>query len=425
VKKVAFFVFNTAQGDLRVHRQARLLVENGYEVRIYCFLEPGLPHREERSGYTIVREDQRSPLTRFFDDQIVRRLRGQRKSVAPQVSERLPVLPPDQPPQRPCPAPPVRQLPSHFLEGEEDYLQYVRVINRVWAREATAWKPDVCQAHDLDALEAAAATAEACSAALIYDSHELWTDQPFIRSQPTVDYWNALEARYVPRCQAIFTVNQPFARVLEEKYGVAVRTLHNCQDYRPLPRPSQELRQRAQGRPVALYQGVLGLDRGLEQLVASAQYQQEVVVALRGYGALESTLAQLVEGQENVWLLPACKPEEIIERAAEADLGVIPFLPTCLNHYLNTPNKLFEYMLAGLPIAAADLPDLRRFVEGEKLGLLFDPFSPSDIARALVELAANPDRQECGLRGHEACRLRYNWEQEGRTLLECYTMLTR
>lgn len=81
-------------------------------------------------------------------------------------------------------------------------------------------------------------------------------------------------------------------------------------------------------------------------------------------------------------------------------------------------------MLAGLPIAAADLPDLKRFVEGEELGILFDPFSPQDIARALLELWRDPQREARGTRAHEACRLRYNWETEGKTLLDCYTMLT-
>ena len=427
MKKVAFFVFNTANGDLRVHRQAQLLSQNGYEVRIYCFLEPGLPQREERGGYTIIREDQRSPLTRFFDDQIMRRLRSHRKSHAP--NPQTPAQPaPDRAPVRPCPEPPPRQLPAHFLEGEEDYLHYVSNINKVWAREATAWRPDICQAHDLDALEAAAETARACSARLIYDTHELWTDQPFIRSQPTVDYWNALEARLIGRCQAVLTVSQPFAQVLEQKYGCSVTPLHNCQEYRPRPQLSSSQRLRhhplAQGRPVALYQGVLGLERGLEQLVASARHQQQIVIAIRGYGALQPALQQLTRDEPNVILLDPCRPEEIIDKAAEGDIGVIPFLPTCLNHYLNTPNKLFEYMLAGLPIAASDLPDLRRFVEGEQLGLLFDPYSPQDIARALLALWNHPDREAMAARAHELCRQRYNWKSEGQTLLNCYKSLT-
>ena len=416
MKKVALFVFNHANADLRTHRQAHLLAQNGYQVRVYCFLEPGLPQREERAGYLICREDQRSPLTRFFDDQVVRKLR--RPKQRHQEPGRLPEMPADRPPIRPCPPPPPRDLPPDFLPGEEDYLAYVARINAVWASQASAWKPDICHAQDLDALQAAYDTSQACGAQLVLDQHELWTDQPFIRSQATVEYWDRLEARLVPHCQVIMTVSQPFAEVLHKRLGREVMVLHNCQEYQPLP-----ARKPRSGRPMALYQGVFGIDRGLEQLVASAQYQQEIVIALRGFGSAQAGLEHLAKGLDNVLILDRCPPSEMIARAAEADMGVIPFLPTCLNHYLNTPNKLFEYMLAGLPVAAADLPDLRRFVEGERIGTLFDPFSPSDIARALVELWKDPEREAKGLRAHEACKRRWNWESEGRQMLDCYKTL--
>lgn len=65
--------------------------------------------------------------------------------------------------------------------------------------------------------------------------------------------------------------------------------------------------------------------------------------------ALQPALVQLAEGMDNVLLLDPCRPEEIIEKAAEGDMGVIPFLPTCLNHYLNTPNKLFQICWPGCP----------------------------------------------------------------------------
>lgn len=416
MKKVALFVFNTANGDLRTHRQARLLAQNGFEVRVYCFLEPGLPQREERSGYLICREDQRSRTTRFFDDKVMRKLKRPKPPKA--AEEPLPQMPPDRPAVRPCPPPPPRNLPRDFLAGEEDYLGYVARINGVWAREASAWKPDLCHAQDLDALQAAFDTAQACGARLILDQHELWTDQPFIRSQATVRYWDELEARLVPHCQALMTVSRPFAEVLQKKLGREVLVVHNCQEYKPAP-----LRKPRQGRPMAIYQGVFGIDRGLEQLIASAQYQNEVVIGLRGFGSAQAGLEHLAQGLDNVVILPRCAPEEMIERAAEGDLGVIPFLPTCLNHYLNTPNKLFEFMLAGLPIAAADLPDLKNFVEGEQIGCLFDPFSPRDIARGILELWHDPEREAKGARAHEACRRRWNWESESRQMLELYKTL--
>lgn len=417
--KVAFFVFNTGNGDLRVHRQASLLARNGYQVRIYCFLKPGLPEREERSGYTLIRADQRPALTRFFDDKIARLWKKERveEPSAPQLHDNWPV---DRAALRPCPRPAPRPLPADFGPGEEDYLAYVRRINSIWARLAIAWGPEICQAHDADALMAARDTAAACRAKLIYDAHELWSDQPFIRSQATADYWDRLEAECVPDCDALLSVSHPFAEELGQRWKRSVTPLHNCQEYRPLSRPHGDLRHLSGGKPVALYQGVLGLERGLEEFIASSKFQDQVHLAIRGFGAMRDQLEHMAKDLPNVHILPPCPSAEIVDYATQGDIGIIPFLPDCLNHFLNTPNKLFEYMMAGLPIAAAHLPDLERFVAGNQVGLLFDPYSPSDMARAIVELCNHPELKAMGARAHQLCKDRYNWECEGQTLLECY-----
>ncbi len=395
------------------------MAQNGYQVRIFCFLKPGLPEYEERSGYTLVRADQRPALTRFFDDKIAPLWKKKRPEVevAPQLHERWPE---EREPVRPCPRPPARPLPLDFLPGEQDYLAYVRKINSVWARLAIEWGPQICQAHDADALEAARDTAAACAAKLIYDAHELWSDQPFIYSQATADYWDRLEAQCVPSCNALLTVSQPFADELGARWKRTLTPLHNCQQYRPLTRPLGNLRHLSEGKPVALYQGVLGLERGLEELIASARHQDQVHLAIRGFGAMRAQLEHMAKDLPNVHILPPCPSEEIVEYATQGDLGIIPFLPNCLNHYLNTPNKLFEYMMAGLPIAAAHLPDLERFVAGNQIGMLFDPYSPQDMARAIVELWNHPERSQMGERAHQLCKDRYNWECEGQRLLECY-----
>lgn len=424
--KIAMFVFNTGNGDRRLHRQASLLASRGHQVRVYCFLDPALPTREERGGYEILRFDQRKPLTRFFDDKVMAKLKGKPKPRAEQPAEAEVVKEPvSRPLMRPCPEPPPRRLAPEASEAQRKYLRYVQRINQVWAREAALWRPQVCQAHDVDALEAAALTARECGAKLVYDSHEIWSDQPFIRTQEEVDYWTELERRYIKQADAVLTVSEPFARLLEERYQVGpITAVHNCQDLvAPITQDRRSLRERFGGRPVALYQGVLGPDRGLEELVASARYQDQVGIAIRGYGERRHALEVLAESYEHVQILAPVPSDEIVSSAAQGDFGVIPFLPTCLNHYWNTPNKLFEFMMAGLAIASADLPDLRKFIEGERIGVLFDPYCHQDTARALVELSLHPELESMGQRAYEACRRRWHWAEESKRLLELYQRL--
>ena len=419
------FVFNTGNGDRRVHRQASLLAEAGHEVRIYCFLTPDLPTHEKRSGYEIWRFDQRKPLARFFDDKIMARLKPKKKAKPEDSSEPVEVVAPiSRPLQRPCPEPPPRDIPKQASDWERDYLKYTSRINGVWADEASKWKPDVCQAHDADALEAAVAVMERCGSKLVVDCHEIWADQPFILSQEAVDYWIEMEARLLPKADAVLTVSHPFAKVLQERYKLdKVHALHNCQNLiDPIIENRFSLRERFNGRPVALYQGVLGPDRGLEELVCSAEFQDEVGIAIRGFGDRRPHLVELAKKYDHVEILEPVPSDVIVQSAAEGDFGVIPFLPSCLNHYWNTPNKLFEFMMAGLPIAAADLPDLSRFIEGHDIGLLFDPYCHEDIARALVELSQR-DLGEMGRRAYQACVDKYHWEKESEILLEIYSSL--
>ena len=402
------FVFNNGHHDQRVHKEAQALGRAGFEVRVYCFLTPGLPFSEQREGYLLLREDQRSHAARVFDDKVMaplKKLGGSGKPAPPpEAPARLP-MPPDRPPSRPCPRP-TRDLAESASPGERDHWRYIARINRVWAERAESWKPDLVQAHDLDALEAAALLGGKLGVPVIYDTHELWSEQPFINSRESVAYWDALERRLIGSAAAVMTINEPLAEILGERYGVSgVLALHNCQEQQPLaPRASNEM-------PVALYQGAYVPHRGCEELIAAAAKLRHVRIAFRGFGSSEQALRELDADGRVLWWEAVPGPE-VVRAAAQADIGLIPFLPTCLNHYYSTPNKLFEYMSAGLAIAGSDIPEVSRFVGDYKLGRLFDPYSPGDIAEALDGLALSGELDAMKSRAREAAETRWNWERE-------------
>jgi glycosyltransferase involved in cell wall biosynthesis len=112
---------------------------------------------------------------------------------------------------------------------------------------------------------------------------------------------------------------------------------------------------------------------------------------------------------------------ELVKAACEADIGVAPFLPVCLNTRFCLPNKLFEYMMAGLAIAGSDLPEMRRIIVGHELGAVFNPENPQEIARVLNELIADEARLERA-QSHALhwAKTRYNWEVESQKLLVVY-----
>jgi len=99
---------------------------------------------------------------------------------------------------------------------------------------------------------------------------------------------------------------------------------------------------------------------------------------------------------------------------AAADVGVAPFEPARhgplqLTFYWS-PLKIFEYMAAGLPVVAPALPRLRRLVEHEREGLLYDPADPRALDRALVALADPAVRRRLGTAARERVVRDFSWD---------------
>jgi glycosyltransferase involved in cell wall biosynthesis len=116
---------------------------------------------------------------------------------------------------------------------------------------------------------------------------------------------------------------------------------------------------------------------------------------------------------------------DLVKTASEADIGVIPYIPFCLNNRLCLPNKLFEYMMAGLAVVGSDLPELRHIIRGHQIGGVFSPEKPRDIARAINELLLDTPRLDAMKRNAlRAAHELYNWEVEGKVLLMAYESVT-
>jgi len=123
---------------------------------------------------------------------------------------------------------------------------------------------------------------------------------------------------------------------------------------------------------------------------------------------------------------PPVKSEELHRYTASADAGLILFQGNCLNHILSLPNKLFEYMMAGIPVLACDLPEIARVVNKHGCGVTVDPSDPEAVARAMMDMAADPgEARRMGERGRAAAMEFYTWDVSARRLLYLYSRLER
>jgi glycosyltransferase involved in cell wall biosynthesis len=141
-----------------------------------------------------------------------------------------------------------------------------------------------------------------------------------------------------------------------------------------------------------------------------------------GYGEYQAVLEEMARGEPpgRVYFLPAVPQRELLAYCASADVGVIPYQAVDLNNYYSSPNKLFDYIQAALPIVASDLPFLRKVIVTDGLGTVSKLDSPESYAEAINRVLTLPDGGEEFKRNLRRVAPQYTWEAQARKLVEAY-----
>ena len=215
-----------------------------------------------------------------------------------------------------------------------------------------------------------------CGAKLVYDSHELYCEQELSKREKQC--WQRIEKKYIQYCDSVITVNPSIASELERLYDIkSVNVIYNAVSCSNQPRKLRlyhAVFALPPERKILLFQGGLSSGRHLESLIIAMRFVHNPVVDLvvMGDGQLRKKLeliANLNGVKQKVYFHPAVAPDKLLDYTQSADAGIIPYQPTCLNNYYCTPNKLFEFIAAGIPILASDLPEIRNIVTRNSIGL--------------------------------------------------------
>jgi glycosyltransferase involved in cell wall biosynthesis len=293
-----------------------------------------------------------------------------------------------------------------------------------------AHAPDVVHAHDLDTLDTGAALAASLGVPLVYDSHELWRANNFILKMPAgvQRRWRRMEETHIRDAAAvIITTESRAARVREWYPGVDPVVVMNCQDGDPTPRTRvlQERLGLADERRILLYQGLIHQDRGVfVALDALRRLDDRFVFVAVGGGSDAPRLGRAVVErrlQDRAYVLPEVPHAELAPITASAHYGLSLIQNTSESYYLSAPNKLFEYMRAGIPVVASDFPEVRAILDRGDVGDAIDPADAGALVGAVEALEADPLRRD--RIANTAARLlgeQYNWQIQSRRLLDLY-----
>jgi glycosyltransferase involved in cell wall biosynthesis len=269
----------------------------------------------------------------------------------------------------------------------------------------------------------------------IYDSRDIFMEsRDWARlRRPIRSVLQRLERRWAQRVDLVLTVNESYARILERLLEVPrPPVVMNCQPRWTPPDPPPDLIREALGIPpevaIALYQGRLQSDRGIEQSMEAILEVPNTVLVLLGFGGWEKRLREEIAAppyEGRVFLLPAVPPDQLVAWTASADVSVMAIQPSSLNHRWTTPQKLFESLAAGTPVVASDLPGMAEIVRPARAGSLADPTDPHDIARKIRDIIEGSPEERRALRARvtAAARERFTWEAQAVTLLQLYREL--
>ena len=289
---------------------------------------------------------------------------------------------------------------------------------------------DAYHAQEMNALPACYIAARLRRKPLIFDAHEL----PLV--EPALTRWRRLHALatrvlklMLPRCTAVITVSPPIAQEIQHRFGGPAPVLiRNVPAYQPAV-SSDRLRNHLGLGPqtrIALYQGNLQSDRRLDRLVYAAKFLDPgVVIVLMGRNVMGDTLQTLII-QENiadrVKILPPVPYEELLEWTTSADIGLILYERShSLNVQMCLPNKLFEYLMAGLPVLASSLDAVADILQTYDVGVVAPSLEPEAIGRAISGLLAD-SASLARLRNNAfaAAQSDLRWDVESQRLLDLY-----
>lgn len=359
--------------DKRTQQIARLLTEADAEVTVVSATKNDRVRTMEPAGYTV-------------------------REVAPLPASENPIR--------------ILRIASNLFRNRvRTYFRYRSLV-----RAARETRPDIVHCMNVDMLLVGYRAAGARR--FIYDSREHFatTGNPSRRTR----FWWVMKERFLtPRAAAVITVTDMIADDLARRYRIEAPTplINGSTTYVTEAKPPHT--------PLRLlHQGKFFFDRHLDDVIEAVVRQDgRAVLTLQGWGEAEEQLRNLVaerDAGEYVRFVPPCLPEQVVEDASAHDVGIINIWPENESHRWACPNKLFDYMAAGLAELVTNLNFTRHVIETEECGIVFDPPTVDNIADAIAHLVASADEVARMKHNAVAAAPKYTWDAQAETLYAVY-----
>ncbi len=287
-------------------------------------------------------------------------------------------------------------------------------------------RADFLLANDLDTLLPNFLISRIKRIELLYDSHEYFTETPELVNRKAVQkVWKTIEEFILPRLKEMITVNDSIAQLFSRKYQIPVHVVRNIPakyiSNGPLTRTAAGL---PENKKILILQGAgINVDRGAEELVEAMKFLPGFFLIIIGGGDVLAKLVDISNHNnlnDSILFLPKMPYQQMMQYTQLADLGLTLDKDTNINYKFSLPNKLFDYIHAGIPVLASPLPEIKNIIDTYQIGTYIVNHQPESIALTITSIFNDENqwktwKNNCLIASELLC-----WENESKNLTQIY-----
>jgi glycosyltransferase involved in cell wall biosynthesis len=266
-------------------------------------------------------------------------------------------------------------------------------------------KTDIIWANDTDTLPACWLAARLKGQKLVMDSHEIFPEVPELVDRPRVKHvWELIERLLLPRCDANLTVCQSLADYYKKKFGIDMTVVRNI-GLTPNPSPKGEGGSFTHASPLSLrrgvggeageacllYQGAVNLGRGIDWAIDAMEQLPDCRLVIAGVGDLYDEMRAYAAAKpwhDRITFLGRVTPDELEQLTPQADVGLVMLEDMGLNYHYSLPNRIGDFVAAGVPMVVSDLPEMAAVVRKFGIGEILNGIGPEALVAAVKKVLA-------------------------------------
>lgn len=317
----------------------------------------------------------------------------------------------------------IHRMRLMFEKGPLFYAEYnLRLFFFLLFRKA-----DMLVSNDLDTLLPNYLIRCLKKVPLVYDSHEYFTEVPELVNRKHIQaIWKFIERKIFPKLTDVITVNDSIADLFESDYGNRPHVVRN------IPRKTEfitKVSRESLGLPndkfILILQGSgINVQRGAEELVEAMEFVDNAVLLFIGGGDVIDVLKEIAKRPELVGKIifqPRVPYQQLMQYTAAADLGLTLDKSTNLNYKFSLPNKLFDYIQAGIPVLSSPLPEIEKIIIKYDVGDFIPDHNPKNIAQKINYMLNNQVLMDKWKKNCSFAASELTWENEEKVLKEIYS----